>query len=82
MGIERRQTFKCCNCKRTYTLFKEFNPRQKIIVACPYCGEESVVDLTQFSPTPVFKGEHQRNEPEEENLQLPDVIITEKTKPA
>jgi DNA-directed RNA polymerase subunit RPC12/RpoP len=76
--MEKRQTFKCWNCQKTYTLFKGFYPQQKIAVACPYCGEEAVVDLTPYSPTPVFKGEHQENETGEESLQLPDVIVTEK----
>lgn len=79
--MKKRQTFKCWNhkCGKTYTLYLDFDPNQKVTVACPYCGKEAVVDLATYTVKKVFKGPHPGEDAEFE-LRLPEIILTEETK--
>lgn len=82
--MKKRFTFKCWNekCKRTYTLFKEITKEQELIVACPFCHTEAVVDLSPYPKKKVIiavRGEGE-SEQEIEELDLPDILPTrEKT---
>ena len=75
--MKKRFTFKCWNCPGTYTLYREITDQQKIIVACPYCGAEGVVDLSPYPPVK----EVLRGVGNEEIIlwerQLPDVLPTQ-----
>ena len=46
--IHKRLTFECWKCKEAYSLYKEADLAQKLIVACPYCGAEASVDFAPF----------------------------------
>lgn len=46
--MKKRFAFKCWNCKRKYTLFKEITDEQELIVPCPYCNEEAIVKLDPY----------------------------------
>jgi hypothetical protein len=76
--MKKRQTFQCWNCSRTYTLFKDFNPKDKISIACPYCHAEAVVDLEPYSVVMIHKGEKSSEENQEHEIKLPEIIITHK----
>lgn len=56
--MEKRFTFTCWKCTRTYTLFKEITDQQQLIVSCPYCETEGVVNLLQYrqKTKPVWRG--------------------------
>lgn len=78
--MKKRFTFQCWNCLRTYTLFREITKEQKITVACPYCNQEAVVDLTPFrkEKISVLKGAGGQEQPLGEELELPEIIPTQK----
>ena len=77
-----RYTFKCWSCGRKYTLLREITEEQTLLVACPYCNQEAVVDLAPFRKKvkPVIKsvmrGEENGQDLGEE-LDLPDVLPTQ-----
>jgi hypothetical protein len=78
--MKKRFTFQCWNCQRTYTLFREITQGQEVIVACPYCHKEAVVDLSPYPKKKVIvavRGEGD-TEREIEELVLPDVLPTQK----
>lgn len=44
-----RLTFRCWKCLRTYTLLPhEITEEQTLIVACPYCGVEGIVQVAPY----------------------------------
>ena len=46
--MKKRLKFKCWNCDRKYTLFKEITDEQVLIVECPFCKAEGVVNLNPY----------------------------------
>ena len=77
MNDKKRLKFKCWHCQEEYTLPVQGNPQ--LIVECPYCEHEAVVDLIPFRSgvTPAFKGLDQPAAPLDlETLDLPDVLLT------
>ena len=46
--MKKRFTFKCWSCERTYTLFKEITKEQVLIVPCPYCKADAIVELPLY----------------------------------
>ena len=46
--MKKRFVFKCWNCGKNYSLFKEISEEQELIVECPYCNKEAVVMLEPF----------------------------------
>lgn len=80
MKTKNRPTFKCWNCSRTYSLFREITDEQTLKVACPYCNAEAVVDLKPYrkkKPIPLVRGENDGAAFVEE-LKLPDILPTQK----
>jgi DNA-directed RNA polymerase subunit RPC12/RpoP len=80
--MEKRFTFRCWQCSRTYTLFREITTEQTLTVACPYCHAEGVVDLQPYrqAKKSVMRGDKE-SEPELcEELELPDVLPTQQPK--
>jgi len=76
---KKRQKFECWNCGKKYSLLREVHRAQKLYVACPFCHEEGVVDLLPHrkpKPVEVFRGAGE--DPELFNLDLPEVLPTEK----
>jgi len=78
--MKQRFTFQCWNCPKTYTLFREITKEQKITVACPYCNQEAVVDLTPFrkEKISVLKDVMRQGQSLGEELELPKIIPTQK----
>ena len=72
-----RFTFECWNCNRNYTLFREITEEQTLIVACPFCGKEGVVDLAPFRKKvkSVMREKENKQELGEEWV-LPEVLTT------
>ena len=54
--MEKRLVFRCWNCGRKYSLFKEITNQQELIVACPFCNKEAVVKLEIHRKKSVLKG--------------------------
>jgi DNA-directed RNA polymerase subunit RPC12/RpoP len=79
--MKKRFKFKCWKCHRTYTLFREITDQQKLIVGCPYCNQEAVVDLDPFRKKiiPVQKGDAGNDEAIGYEYQLPEVLPTQKS---
>lgn len=81
--MKKRLKFQCWNCEKTYSLFREITGQQKLIVACPFCGEEAVAQLGPYrrEVKNVLKTVDARASestlPETE-LALPEIIPTEK----
>ena len=78
---KNRFDFKCWNCKRTYSLYKEITNQQKLIVPCPYCNEEAEVTLETYRKEikSIYKGlSDGEQQPQEYEYQFPDVIPTHK----
>ena len=78
--MKKRLNFKCWNqkCNRDYSLLRELQGLPKLAVACPYCGEEGIVDLDPYrqNHVEVFRNDTSDNGPIGNALNLPDVIPT------
>ena len=79
--IKKRITLQCWNCPKTYFYPVEITDQQEIIVRCPYCNAEAMVDLRPYSKNPkivtVIRGEN-KDQKNEEDLRLPDILPTSK----
>jgi DNA-directed RNA polymerase subunit RPC12/RpoP len=79
--MEKRLTFKCWKCKKTYSLLREIgegNPQ--LSVACPFCGAEGIADLDPFRKKvdAIFKDASPQNITVGETVyDLPDVLPTQ-----
>lgn len=46
--MKKRITLQCWHCDEIYSLHREIHGRPKLIVECPFCEQEAVVDLAPF----------------------------------
>jgi hypothetical protein len=75
-----RLVFKCWNCGRVYSLYREITKGQTLIVACPFCNAEAVVDLAPY----LKQKKHTLRSSEEieqysiEEFDLPEILPTKK----
>ena len=80
--MKKRFAFRCWNCPKTYTLFREITNEQEIIAACPYCHADAVVKLDPFrkekKTVSLVRGESGDEQSPGFELQLPDVLPTQK----
>jgi DNA-directed RNA polymerase subunit RPC12/RpoP len=78
--MKKRFYFKCWNCKRKYSLFKEITSQQELIVPCPFCNEEAVVKLEPYKKEKksVLKGDAGGGQAIGYEYQFPEVIPTQK----
>ena len=78
--MKKRFDFKCWNCQRKYSLFKEITDQQELIVPCPYCNEEAVVKLQPYRKEikSIYKGDAGGAQPQGYEYQFPDLIPTQK----
>lgn len=78
--MEKRLAFKCWNCKKTYSLFKEITNQQELIVPCPFCNKEAVVKLEPHrkEKKTVLRGDTGKDQAMDYDYQFPDVIPTQK----
>lgn len=84
----KRLKFQCWHCPKTYyqnldasdgTNFNVFRrDALVIIVSCPYCGAEAIVDLQPYlnKTKTVLRGENNGRQTEE--IQLPEILPTRK----
>jgi DNA-directed RNA polymerase subunit RPC12/RpoP len=77
--MNQRYTFKCWRCSKTYTLLRDITGQQTLVVACPYCNADAIVDMAPLGKKikQVIKGAGQEQDLGEE-LVLPDVLPTAK----
>jgi hypothetical protein len=77
--MKKRLTLQCWNCPKTYFQTLETSDQKQVIVSCPYCSAEAVIDLNPYcrKTKTVMRGESNDKQNEEE-LQLPDILPTKK----
>ena len=77
---KKRQTFKCWNCHRKYSLLKELSEKRKLFIACPFCMQDAIVNLTPYEKPTIntYKSGDHTGESEAVELELPEVLLTEK----
>lgn len=75
----QRRTFTCWSCQRDYQLTLDLRDKEKLLLECPFCGKECVVDLTPFvqEGSAVFKGGDQATAEQSRTLNLPTPIPTQ-----
>jgi transposase-like protein len=80
---EKRLTFKCWQCDRTYTLLRDLRGKPKFITECPFCGQEAVVDLAPFrsSVKEIYQTPDGGEPSGAEAYHLPDIIPTSQPEP-
>ncbi len=79
--MKKRVTLHCWNCERDYTLQRQLDNSEHILnVACPYCGQEGVVNLKPWlaPSTELYQSEDGRTQSIGQILNLPDVLPTSK----
>lgn len=78
--MEKRFKFRCWNCQREYTLFKEISSQQELIVPCPFCNVEAVVKLKPYKKEKksLLRGDSGSDISLGADYQFPDVIPTQK----
>jgi len=76
--MKKRFTFKCWNCPKTYTLFREISTEQVLTVACPFCNAEGVVNLKPYPKKKMIVRGESDVEQKIEELELPDILPTQK----
>ena len=76
--MKKRFTFRCWHCDRTYELTRTIEGQPRLLVECPYCEKEGVVDLAPFrsETVTIFKSVNPPPASAEQSLTLPDVIPT------
>lgn len=75
--MKKRQKFNCWNCHRNFSLFLEITDQQTLVVPCPFCAAECVVELEPHHIVKVLRGEA-GPQAEGVELNLPDVLQTRK----
>ena len=81
--MNKRLKLQCWNCPKTYFEILEITDQQEVIVKCPYCRAEAVVDLRPYyrkKIVTVMRHIDLRTPSSEgnEELNLPDVLPTRK----
>lgn len=80
--MSKKLKLQCWNCPKTYFETLDITDQQEIIVRCPYCRAEAVVNLKPYrkKTMTVIKHIDLRNLGNENNeeLQLPDTLPTRK----
>jgi hypothetical protein len=85
--MTKRLQFQCWNCPETYyqdlatttSIVRAGDLKeQTLLVTCPYCGAEAVVELGPYHDRTksVLRGEE--DDPGAEEFQLPDILPTHK----
>lgn len=76
MSDKQRCKFKCWNCQREYSLLREVQGQPKLMVACPFCEAEGVVDLAPYRSPVVEIQQSGEGGITAETLHLPEVLPT------
>ncbi len=79
--MSKRLKIQCWNCPKTYFENLDITGNQEVIVRCPYCNMQAVVNLRpyrkQSNTTTVYRGENKETQSDEE-FQLPEVLPSRK----
>jgi len=79
--MNKRLKLQCWNCPKTYFETLEITDRQQIIIKCPYCKADAIVNLKPYSKqsrtTTVYRGKNKDNQGGED-FQFPDIVPTRK----
>jgi DNA-directed RNA polymerase subunit RPC12/RpoP len=80
--MSKKLKLQCWNCPKTYFATLDITDQQEVIVRCPYCKAEAVVNLKPYRRKTMTVLKHidlrtLSNESNEE-IQLPDVLPTRK----
>jgi hypothetical protein len=72
--MTKRFKFQCWNCPKTYYQSLEITDQQEIIVSCPYCNADAVVNLRPYRKNiiSVMRGD------DDKQIKLPDILPTKK----
>lgn len=81
--MTKRFKFQCWSCPKVYFQSLEITDQQEIIIACPYCRAEAVVNLQPYYKKlkTVLKREEDDETPREESeerFQFPEIFPTRK----
>jgi hypothetical protein len=78
--MKHRLKFKCWHCEMEYTTVRDIIGWPRLLVECPFCEHEGVVDLAPFrdETVPIFEstGGGSDSDIGFNTLNLPDVLIT------
>lgn len=76
--MKKRLKFQCCYCGQEYSMTREIEGKPQLIVVCPFCEKEAVVDLDPYRKrdTTVFRGDKPKSTNDAEGYDLPPVIPT------
>jgi uncharacterized Zn finger protein len=80
--MKKRLTFACWNCPHSYSLLREIEGWPKLMVECPFCGQEGIADLDPYREqrVEVFKNDKADIIDVGEELKFPDKIPTKPPK--
>ena len=76
--MKKRLKFRCWNCKKVYSIYREVDLEQKMIVGCPFCDAEAVVDFTPEEPTDVLRNMSIHERSSDVVGRLPEILPTKK----
>jgi hypothetical protein len=73
-NMTKRYKFQCWNCPKVYFQSLEITKQEEIIVSCPYCNAEAIVDLRLYrkKTISVMRGD------DDKQIKLPDILPTKK----
>jgi hypothetical protein len=78
--MDKRIKLECWNCERVYSLFKhlDVDEEPKLIVECPFCESEGVVNLAIYPRelVEIYKAGEGETQTVGYTLDLPDVLPT------
>jgi hypothetical protein len=84
-NMEKRIKLNCWHCKRNYTLLKRLNvdEQPKLLLECPFCEREGVVDLAPYRSDVVEVFKNIRDVTQDDGkvgqtLDLPETLPTTK----
>jgi len=87
---KQRPTFSCCNCERPFGETIKPDDQAELIVVCPYCYAECVVDLAPYhdhDSTPILRSTNPApaggddDQPSSPRYRFPDRVPTRKKIP-
>jgi hypothetical protein len=77
--MDKKLRLQCWNCLEYYFETLEISERQIFIVKCPKCHKEAVLDIKPYRrrpPSTVVRNSPTESQVEEDEIQLPDIIPT------
>lgn len=77
----KRYKFQCWNCPKVYFQSLEITDQQELIIACPYCRAEAVVNLRPYNKKPktIVRRDEENETQGEEGFQFPEIFPTRKS---